>query len=257
MTEIERQLQELDRTAVFPTTPDLAAPVLARIADTPAAGPRPRPQPLRGLRLALALVLAIVGAGGVLLTSSPGARSAILDLLGLQGARIERGQPEVRRHTPLRLGREVSLAQARRLAGFAIAIPSSAWLGPPVRVGFDASVVPGGQVSLAWTRRLPRPKGTDPEAIVLTQTRAGTAPRVTKTAPEDTRIEPVDVNGSPGYWLAGAAHQMELLAPDGNPRPDTARLAGPTLIWEHGELLLRLEGVASKAQALAIARSIP
>jgi hypothetical protein len=43
--------------------------------------------------------------------------------------------------------------------------------------------------------------------------------------------------------------------PSGRLRDDAARLAGKTLLWEHGELTLRLEGDLSKAEALRIART--
>ena len=36
-----------------------------------------------------------------------------------------------------------------------------------------------------------------------------------------------------------------------------ARLAGPTLVWRHGDRMLRLEADIAKSRALAIARSIP
>ena len=37
---------------------------------------------------------------------------------------------------------------------------------------------------------------------------------------------------------------------------DTLRLAGNTLIWHHGDVLVRLEADVSKATALRIARSM-
>jgi hypothetical protein len=46
------------------------------------------------------------------------------------------------------------------------------------------------------------------------------------------------------------------LDPNGNVRDAPARLAGPTLVWERGDLTLRLEADVSKARALAIARSV-
>jgi hypothetical protein len=42
---------------------------------------------------------------------------------------------------------------------------------------------------------------------------------------------------------------------EGNFRESTARLAGKTLLWQQGDVTLRLEGELSKQQALRIARS--
>jgi hypothetical protein len=38
---------------------------------------------------------------------------------------------------------------------------------------------------------------------------------------------------------------------------DAGRLAGPTLFWQSGGVTFRLEGVASRDDALAIASSVP
>jgi hypothetical protein len=48
-----------------------------------------------------------------------------------------------------------------------------------------------------------------------------------------------------------------LLGPDGSRRRETARLGGPTLIWERGATTLRLEGELSQQQAISIAESVP
>ena len=65
------------------------------------------------------------------------------------------------------------------------------------------------------------------------------------------------VGGEPGYWLGGAAHGLIYEDPSGNIRESPSRLAGPTLVWERGDLTLRLEADVSKSRALEIARSIP
>lgn len=73
------------------------------------------------------------------------------------------------------------------------------------------------------------------------------------------------------YLVAGSAAEAEdaaqegfvkayraLLAfrdRDGQFRENTARLAGKTLLWQLGDVTLRLEGELSKEEALRIARS--
>lgn len=254
MSDIERGLRELDREGVFPPTPDLVDSVTASIADTPApTAARRRPLGILRARPAFAIAVAVALAAGAVLGASPGARSAILDLLGLQSARIERGELGATPDAPPDLGRDVSMAEARRLAGFELAVPTE--LGRPARIGFSGDPAPGGQVSFAWTGGGRRAEGRD-TAIVMSQMRAAATPLLRKTAPAGTHVEHVEVAGRHGYWLAGAPHGVELLAPDGSGRPGTARLAASTLLWEHGRLLLRLEGAGSKSRALEIARSL-
>ena len=69
-----------------------------------------------------------------------------------------------------------------------------------------------------------------------------------------TKVETVEVGGSPGVWVAGR-HVLAYRDRLGVFRQDTARLAGKTLIWQRGDVTLRLEGDLSKQEALRIARS--
>jgi hypothetical protein len=47
-----------------------------------------------------------------------------------------------------------------------------------------------------------------------------------------------------------------VLNADGTRRFETARLAGHTLIWEHGVTALRLEADVTMARAIEIAKSV-
>ena len=64
------------------------------------------------------------------------------------------------------------------------------------------------------------------------------------------------MNGGQGFWIAGARHQLSFVDENGNLLPDTVRLAGNVLLWEQGELTLRIEGKLSKDQALRIASTV-
>ena len=55
-------------------------------------------------------------------------------------------------------------------------------------------------------------------------------------------------------WLE-EPHVLAFVDRDGNFRESTARLAGKTLIWQQGDVTLRLEGELSMEEALRIARS--
>ena len=80
---------------------------------------------------------------------------------------------------------------------------------------------------------------------------------VRKRVGPHTRIDRVTVQGEPGFWLSGASHSLLYEDPYGTVLDIPARLAGPTLVWRHGDRTLRLEADIPKSRALAIARSIP
>ncbi len=55
---------------------------------------------------------------------------------------------------------------------------------------------------------------------------------------------------------AAPPHVFWYLAPSGAVIEDSRRLVGDTLVWERDGVLYRIEGAISRAQALAIARSM-
>ena len=63
-------------------------------------------------------------------------------------------------------------------------------------------------------------------------------------------------DGAAGYWIVGRPHEVMLVDRHGRPFPETVRLAGNTLVWQRGELTMRIEGRFGKAKALRIARSV-
>ena len=260
MSDIERALAALEADHLFPPTPDLAAGVRVRLAQPPGAPPRrgQRAVRLARARPALALGLTLLVGAATALAVSPDARSAVLELLGLRGAQIERGEPTGTMDAPPLLGRRVTLAEAQRRAGFKPALPALPRLGAPLRAAFAPNVAPGGQVALTWGPRpgLSAPRAKGQPALVLTEIRASLNPAIGKVAGVRTRIEPVVIDGEPGLWIAGRSHEFAYLTPDGTPRAQTSRLAGDTLLWQRGAILLRLEGAASKRAALTIARSV-
>ncbi len=72
-----------------------------------------------------------------------------------------------------------------------------------------------------------------------------------------TRLEAVSVNGQPGFWLEGAPHSFFLVCAEREQcREERYRLAGNVLLWERGELTLRLESALSRDEALAIAATV-
>jgi hypothetical protein len=64
------------------------------------------------------------------------------------------------------------------------------------------------------------------------------------------------VNGHPGLWFAGKII-VEYIDRGGNPIPFSSRETRNTLIWTDGPLTFRLDGIASRADAIAIADTMP
>ena len=164
----------------------------------------------------------------------PPARTAILDWLGLRGVSIVRVDelpptPTVER---LDLGRQVTLEE------------TPLWLLVPDDEP-DRVYVGNGTVSLLW--------GTpDRVRLLLTEFRGQAA--IEKLIEQDARVERVTVNGEPGAWIE-EPHVVFFEDLRGRIRQSTGRLAGKTLLWQHGEVTLRLEGDLSKEEALRIART--
>jgi hypothetical protein len=252
---LERALRDLSGHVAFPERSDLAGRVSAELRGSPA--PRRRVlEPLYrpGFAFGAAVVLAL--AIGIL-TFSPSAREAVADFLGIRGISITGEEPpEVPRGEELDVaGERVTLDEARQSVGFRITVPSR--LGDPDEIYF-ATYLPDGVVTLLYGpgEDLPETRSTGVGALI-TQFRADVDMEILEKVPrQGTRLEPVTVNGGEGYWLAGRAHAIGYIGPDGEFVEDTLRLAGNTLIWQQGPLSIRLEADVGLEDALAIARSM-
>jgi hypothetical protein len=235
MSEIETRLAELD--VEWPPAPDVAARVRARVKAEPRR---------RRLRPAWAVALAILVLGGGV-AAVPSARSAVLRWLGIEGVRIERVPSNP---TPAPSSAPLDLGERTRLTA-AMLVPAA--LGRP-----DAVYAVGERVSLLYRAGPGLPESEHSGAgALLTQFPGRTnAEFIRKFAGPGTTIERVEVDGEPGFWLAGEAHGLLYEDPTGEIREAPSRLVGPTLVWRHGARTLRLEADVSKSRALAIARSI-
>ena len=240
MTDVTERLDDVGGALAFPPTPELAGPVLARISR----GRRRR----RGLVVTLA---ALAVAAAAVLAASPGARSAILRLVGVGGVRIERvGElPEVDAVRRPVFGREVSLDEARRRAGFAIGLPTLDGLEEPDAVYFRG-YPEGGTVTLLYGSR-------DEPRLALSQWHGRTVePVAVKLVPPGTTVDYVRFGDALGVWLAGAPHVFFGYDRSGRPFGETAYLAGNVLVWERGPVAYRLEAAVSRADAITIAASV-
>jgi hypothetical protein len=250
VTPLERELRELSRAIAFPPVPDVAPRVAARIAR----GPERRRPPRR--RIALIALAVLLAAAAIAIAATPGGRHAVERLLGLRGASVERVStlPRVPPFRGLDLGDPTSLAEARRGADFPVRVP--AVLGPPEAVYVDRSQG-SPWVSLVYSPRPGLPRTRAGVGLVLTQLRGDLAPEaVGKLVATGTRVRRVEVGADRGYLIEGAPHLVIFRDAAGDYRTETARLAGATLLWTKGPVLLRLEADLPGAALVRLGASV-
>jgi hypothetical protein len=245
--DLERELRGLAPAIAWPETPDLAPAVLRRIEAAPERRARPR-HGRRALVVAFAVLAVAVGA----VMAVPSARTAVLEWLGLRGVTVEVVEtvPSVPEKPPdFGVGDPVTAAEAESRIGFPLPDPSSTSLGPPDEIRYTG-LVADGQVAWVW-----RDEDGSPETL-LTVFRAGIDEGfIEKMVGADVAVSRETVSGRRALWLAGA-HSFIYTLPNGEGRDETARLAGPTLLWEDGDRLYRLEGDFTLPEALAIAEDV-
>jgi hypothetical protein len=234
----------------WPPTPDLAPDVMAAIAvGGPARGLGRLPMDRRRRRILL------VAAALVALAAVAAATKLVVDLGAISIQTIE-GRPSAppTASGSVSFGEAVSLEEAARVAGFEPLVPQR--LGSPDRVWVDSGPISyeedGSRVVMAWSPApgLPRIPGSDWGAVLM-QFR-GTADVAFKFVYEDTgRIDEAFVDGREAYWTVGP-HRLDLLTDDG---VVTVRVRGRVLLWNEGDLAMRLETALTKDRAITIAES--
>lgn len=244
----------------WPEPGDLAARVRTEIAARPVA--KRREWHWRAAYVGAALLVVIAAT----LVFSPATRRAVADLLGVGSVRItfDDRAPSPTIGTEFDFGRAVSLAQARALADFPVPVPHDVALGDADAVFFDADTPPGGQVALVYGDGPGLPASGADAAVIFTVFPAdlSTGDFFKKVAAGGTRVMEVDIEDTPvdsipGYWLEGEPHLFYYEDPTTGVSPESVRLVGNVLLWEAGDLTLRLEvGDLDLERALEIARSV-
>jgi hypothetical protein len=204
--------------------------------------------------LALALVLLVPATA---LAVSGDLRERVLRTFGLRDVtitevtRLPELGPDARR---LQLGPEVSLARARRDLAAPVSAPGV--LGAPDGI-YALPLDSGLEVTFLY----------EPETVaarigvrrrVLVSVVRGTISKtvIGKTMAGATKATPLDLDGDPALLLTGAPHMMVVYGrSDGGFGQTYTRLAGTTLLWQRGGLLIRIEGSLSRSRLIDIARS--
>jgi hypothetical protein len=219
MAELEGALRAAAAQVAWPPVPDPSLPAEAR---------RPR-------RRGPALVVAALLAGLAVAMAVPGARSAILRALHLEGVSIERVgvlPPAQERPLGAGLGAPVSTEQAGQALSASFALPSMP--------SHPQLYLDHGAVSALLDVGGP---------VLLSEMRVGVGGSIIfkKLVGPSTGVSGVRVGDSPGIWISGEEHVY--ISPGAPPR-----LAGHVLLWERNGILYRLEGPAlTQKQALRIA----
>ena len=239
MSPLERELHALSGAIDWPEAPDVAARVVARTPE--------RPRPVRRRRYALALAVLLAALLAVL--AVPPARTAILDWLGIGGARIIRVD-ELPAVSPTPgidlLGEPATLDGAHARAGFEFADPPEGERDPD-----RILVAPGMRVTYVW-------RDDDRVRLLVTQfpgdaTDPGLVKKLVSSA---TSIDMAELDGRRALWLEGGPHVVLFVAPDGNVRDDLGWLAGNTLLVGDDGVTLRIEAGIDRTDAIELARSL-
>ncbi|GAA2398095.1 hypothetical protein [Streptomyces coeruleofuscus] len=238
------------------------AQLLAEQAPVPVAEPPRVLERLRSVRRWArarwrSLTAALCGLLTVLALTPP-VRAAVADWFDFGGVEVRydpSAVPAPSAEVP-GCGQPVSLAQAEQRAGFAPLVPEG--LGTPDAVTVSSQPHGRSLISLCWSEQ--------GRTIRLDEYRA----RLDAGFVKSVREQPawVTLRGGPengdatdsALWFP-RPHLLNfwLVEADGDRYTREERTAGPTLLWTSpgvdGVVTLRLEGVASKARAVEIARS--
>jgi hypothetical protein len=224
LPDLERDLVGLAVFVDLPAERDLAPAVLARLHRRKHTG--------RWRRAAgIAALVLVVGLAATM--AVPDARTAVLRLLGIEGAvviRVDELPPAAK--APAEFGESVGIAEAERVVGFR----------PLLVDGRDPDDVRIDRFSPSFIMLV---YGEPQIRLRLIQMVGGT---IEKYALTEQRVERVKVDGRPGIWVRGRHVVSGLFG--------LPRLAGNVLLWEQDGLTLRLEGRFTKEEALDLARSV-
>ena len=232
--------------AAYPATPGLGARVQTRIAtrEVPSSG---SPSPARRTfapRTALGVAAAVMVAVFIVPTS----RSAVADLFGIEGSRID-VLPTATAPTPFPTPQDIdvnavpsTIEQAAAMAGFTPALPA----GESPSSVYTVSYGTEHGVILRY-----------PEFDLWQVGEGRFEGYFDKGVPSDVVVTDLLVAGVPGTWITGGPHFVLYQddTDDGQGEPRT--VDRNTLIWRTDAALYRIETMLPLEAALDIADTLP
>lgn len=233
----------------FPDTPELAPRVLAATRRATA-----RRQRRRIAILVLALFLLVPATA---LAVSGDLRDRVLKSFGLRNVeittvpRLPDVGPEARR---LHLGSRVSLEQARKDLSLRLRPPGQ--LGKPDGT-FEDVLQSGVDITFLYQPGTVEERIGTRKRVIVSVLRGEIEKTILgKTIAGATKATALYIDGSPALLLSGHPHLMVVFRVKDGLDQTYTRLVGRTLVWQRGDLLVRVEGDLSRAQLIAIARSL-
>jgi hypothetical protein len=181
----------------------------------------------------------------------PALRDAVRDLFDAGGIQVVKRGPQTTgpsSHPPSRFARTIVGAQTTLAAAEAsldgrVVLPDD--LGPPTSV-----YQKGRLVTLVWQRPgLRRPEWVAMEVVGARRV------LLRKIVETGSHVRRVDVSGSSGAWVVGPQRLVYLPA-HGSGREVEALLNGRTLIWQQGDVAIRLESRNDLEKTLDVAASV-
>jgi hypothetical protein len=246
--ELEATLRDIGTRLDYPAPVAMASAVRARLRAPRRTGWRLVFAPAA---VTVALVALIIGAVAADLPANA------IDFLRVRGIDIFPVPSVSATLPPPKItfsGERVTLAEARSRVRFAVQVPSAPELGAPDDV-YVETVGTTDRLTLVYRQRAGIPVSPTAGVSAIVVELGGTidAQLLGKGTGPDTPVESVNVGGARGYWIEGAPHLFFYRDPSGNAVQETLRLAGNTLVWEQGNVTLRLEAQVMKDEALRIA----
>jgi hypothetical protein len=235
--DLELALAACGRELAFPATPELMGAVARRLEGVR----RPGRSRGRMLVLAFALLLATAGVAAAVGAGLHGLGIAFVGKLPTPGKGLD-------------LGLQVKQDEARSLAGFEVVLPGAP-LGAP-DAWFVDSAGNGRVVTLTWRHRPGLPAARNGVSVLATETAGALDPALSKQLlAHQTRVQFLTVDGGQGLWISGAPHTLSYRTAAGAIGTQKVRLVGNVLVWNRGDVLIRIEGAHTLAGARRLALS--
>ena len=268
VADLEAALLDLGTAIEMPATPDLAAVAAARLraSVTPSALPMRTVRSVRrSLLLAAALALLLAGAAlGVRfgldllkIDFGPAPSSTASPSSSVSSAPSAAASAPAGLGVALGLGTRSTLDAVSADSDFTILTPAE--LGPPDAV-FRGGDTLRGQIAFVYAPRpgIPASELLGGAGLLVTQNRGDVDEGLANKLVDSGlgRVAKVKVGDDDGYWFFGQPHVFWYIAKDGSVVEESRRLVGNTLVWQHDDVLYRIEGDISQDAALEIAASL-